>query len=136
MLPELGQIALILALVIASLQAALPLAGAHRGIAPWMAVARPPAHAQVPLVGTPIVAPPLPADVIARVLGVMGLVSIGFLAFLIFTSNPFERLLPAVAEGRDLNPLLQDVGMIIPPAMLHFGYVGVAVPLRVAVRGL
>src|SRR5690606_41992242 len=55
----------------------------------------------------------LPAQVIARVLGVMGIVSVGFLAFLIFTSNPFDRLLPAAAEGRDLNPLLQDPGMII-----------------------
>ena len=63
-------------------------------------------------------------DVIARVLGVMGIISFGFLAFLIFTSNPFARLLPAVAEGRDLNPLLQDPGMIIHPPMLYIGYVG------------
>src|SRR3546814_18443150 len=74
--------------------------------------------------------------VIARVLGVMGVVSIGFLAFLIFTSNPFERLLPAVVEGRDLNPLLQDPGMIIHPPMLYFGYVGFSVPFAFAIAAL
>ena len=72
---------------------------------------------------------------IARVLGVMGVVSVGFLAFLIFTSNPFERLLPAVAEGRDLNPLLQDPGMIIHPPMLYLGYVGFLGAVRVRDRG-
>ena len=77
----------------------------------------------------------LPTDVIARVLGVMGVVSVGFLAFLIFTSNPFERLLPAAAEGRDLNPLLQDPGMIIHPPMLYIGYVGFLGAVRVRDRG-
>ncbi|MGH8635246.1 MAG: cytochrome c biogenesis protein CcsA, partial [Burkholderiales bacterium] len=57
----------------------------------------------------------LPGDVVARVLGVMGLVSVGFLAFLLFTSNPFDRLLPAAPDGRDLNPLLQDPGMVFHP---------------------
>src|SRR5690606_30189479 len=61
----------------------------------------------------------LPDPVMARVLGVIGLVAIGFLSFLVFTSNPFERLLPAAAEGHDLNPLLQDPGMIIHPPMLY-----------------
>ena len=194
MLPELGQIALVLALVIATVQAAVPLAGAHAGIAPMMAVARPAAYAQLLLVGlayailtygfvtqdfsvqyvaensnsllpmlyrytavwgshegslllwalvlslwTAAVARfshALPASVVARVLGVMGVVAIGFLAFLIFTSNPFERLLPAVVEGRDLNPLLQDPGMIIHPPMLYFGYVGFAVPFAFAIAAL
>ncbi len=194
MFPELGQVALILALLIAALQAALPLVGAQRGIGPWMAVARPAAYAQLALVGIAYViltwgfvnqdfslryvaensnsllpmvyrytavwgahegslllwalvlalwtaavarfSQRLPMPVIARVLGVMGVVSIGFLAFLIFTSNPFERLLPAVAEGRDLNPLLQDPGMIIHPPMLYFGYVGFAVPFAFAIAAL
>jgi cytochrome c-type biogenesis protein CcmF len=78
----------------------------------------------------------LPDEVIARVLGVMGLVSVGFLAFLLFTSNPFERVLPAALEGRDLNPLLQDPGMIIHPPMLYVGYVGFSVPFAFAIAAL
>ncbi|MFT3756119.1 MAG: heme lyase CcmF/NrfE family subunit [Pseudoxanthomonas sp.] len=194
MLPELGQIALILALLVALLQALLPLAGAQRGKVAWMAVARPAAHAQLcavlasfviltvafiqqdfsvryvaensnsllPLVyrytavwgshegslllwalvlslWTAAVAEfsrALPERVVARVLGVMGIVAVGFLSFLIFTSNPFERLLPAAAEGRDLNPLLQDPGMIIHPPMLYIGYVGFAVPFAFAIAAL
>lgn len=194
MLPELGQFALVLALLVAALQAVLPLAGAQRGIGAWMAVARPAAFAQFALVTfafgvltygfvsmdfsikyvatnsnsllpmmyrytavwgshegslllwalilsvwTAAVArfsQRLPAEVIARVLGVMGAVAFGFLAFLIFTSNPFERLLPAVAEGRDLNPLLQDPGMIIHPPMLYLGYVGFSVPFAFAIAAL
>jgi cytochrome c-type biogenesis protein CcmF len=66
----------------------------------------------------------------------MGFISVGFLAFLIFTSNPFARLLPAVAEGRDLNPLLQDPGMIIHPPMLYLGYVGFSVPFAFAIAAL
>ena len=194
MLPELGQIALVLALLVAALQAALPLAGAHRGRAGWMAVARPAAYAQLGLVAlafalltwgfvsrdfslqyvaensnsllplhyrftavwgahegsllmwtlvlagwTAAVARfsrTLPDTVSARVLGVMGVVAVGFLAFLVFTSNPFLRLLPAVAEGRDLNPLLQDPGMIIHPPMLYLGYVGFMVPFAFAIAAL
>ena len=194
MLPELGQVALLLALLVAVLQAALPLVGAQRGIAPWIAVARPSAYAQLALVAlafailthafvvqdfsvqyvaensnsllpwyyrytavwgahegslllwalilavwTALVARfsrRLPGEVIARVLGVMGLISVGFLAFLIFTSNPFARLLPAAAEGRDLNPLLQDPGMIIHPPMLYLGYVGFSVPFAFAIAAL
>jgi cytochrome c-type biogenesis protein CcmF len=78
----------------------------------------------------------LPMPVVARVLGVLGVVAVGFLAFLIFTSNPFERLLPAAAEGRDLNPLLQDPGMIIHPPMLYLGYVGFSVPFAFAIAAL
>ena len=194
MLPELGQVALLLALLVASLQALLPLAGAQRGIDAWMAVARPSAYAQLGLIGLafgiltwgfvtqdfsqryiatnsnsllPLVyrytavwgahegslllwalvlavwtaavarfSRALPMNVVARVLGVMGVVSAGFLAFLIFTSNPFERLLPAAVEGRDLNPLLQDPGMIIHPPMLYAGYVGFAVPFAFAIAAL
>jgi cytochrome c-type biogenesis protein CcmF len=194
LLPELGQIALILALLVAALQVALPLAGAHRGIASWMAVARPAAYMQLALVGSafailtyafvthdfsvqyvavnsnsllPLVyrftavwgahegslllwalilsiwtaavamfSKSLPPTVIARVLGVMGVVAFGFLAFLIFTSNPFARLLPAAVEGRDLNPLLQDPGMIIHPPMLYLGYVGFSVPFAFAIAAL
>jgi len=69
----------------------------------------------------------LPDETVARVLGVLGLISVGFLAFLLFTSNPFDRLLPAAPDGRDLNPLLQDFGMIIHPPLLYMGYVGFSV---------
>ena len=194
LLPELGQIALILALLVAALQALLPLLGARRGIAPLMALARPAAFLQLALVGLafailthgfvvqdfslryvaensnsllPMVyrytavwgahegslllwalilalwtaavaqfSKALPMPVVARVLGVMGVVAIGVLAFVIFTSNPFERLLPAAAEGRDLNPLLQDPGMIIHPPMLYLGYVGFSVPFAFAIAAL
>ncbi len=78
----------------------------------------------------------LPDTVRARVLGVMGLVSLGFIAFLFFTSNPFARLLPAPLEGRDLNPLLQDPGLIIHPPMLYIGYVGFTVPFAFAIAAL
>ena len=193
-LPELGQIALILALLVAALQALLPLLGAQRGIAPLMELARPAAFLQLALVGLafailthgfvvqdfslryvaensnsllPMVyrytavwgahegslllwalilalwtaavaqfSKALPMPVVARVLGVMGVVSIGFLSFLIVTRNPFERLLPAAAEGRDLNPLLQDPGMIIHPPMLYLGYVGFSVPFAFAIAAL
>jgi cytochrome c-type biogenesis protein CcmF len=78
----------------------------------------------------------LPEEMTARVLGVMGLVSAGFLAFMLFTSNPFDRLLPAAADGRDLNPLLQDPGMVIHPPMLYMGYVGFSVAFAFAVAAL
>jgi cytochrome c-type biogenesis protein CcmF len=193
-LPELGQLALVLALLVAALQAILPLSGAHRGLASWMAVARPAAYAQLLLVASAFAilmhgfvtqdfslryvaqnsnsllpwfyrctavwgahegslllwalilalwtgavarfSRRLPDEVVARVLGVMGLIAVGFLAFLIFTSNPFERLLPAAAEGRDLNPLLQDPGMIVHPPMLYLGYVGFSVPFAFAIAAL
>jgi cytochrome c-type biogenesis protein CcmF len=79
---------------------------------------------------------PLDAPTRARVLGVMGLVSCGFLLFTLFTSNPFERLLPAPPDGRDLNPLLQDPGMAIHPPMLYMGYVGFVVAFAFAVAAL
>ena len=194
MFPELGQFALLLALVVACVQTLLPLVGAQRGIAAWMDVARPAAYAQLLCLGFAFVAlthafvtqdfsvryvasnsnsllpmayrfsavwgshegslllwalvlalwtgavaafsRSLPRHVVARVLGVMGVVAVGFLAFLIFTSNPFERLLPEAAEGRDLNPLLQDPGLIIHPPMLYAGYVGFAVPFAFAIAAL
>ena len=194
MLPELGQILLVTALLMAVLQTALPLWGAHRGRATWMAVARPAAYAQLALLlgafgvltaafvtqdfsvryvaensnsllplayrysavwgahegslllwalvlalwcgAVALWSKRLPTEVSARVLGVLGIISIGFLAFLIFTSNPFARLLPAPLEGRDLNPLLQDPGLIIHPPMLYIGYVGFAVPFAFAIAAL
>ena len=72
----------------------------------------------------------------ARVLGVMGLVSIGFILFLLFTSNPFARLFPAPPEGRDLNPLLQDPGLAIHPPMLYMGYVGFSVAFAFSIAAL
>ncbi|MGY4516366.1 heme lyase CcmF/NrfE family subunit [Lysobacter sp. HA18] len=194
MLPEIGQLALLLAFVVAIAQATLPLIGAHRGIGAWMDLARPTAYAQLGCIAiafgvltyafvtqdfsvkyvasnsnsllpmpyrfsavwgshegslllwalvlalwTGAVATfsgALPRHVVARVIGVMGIVAVGFLAFLIFTSNPFVRLLPAVIEGRDLNPLLQDPGLIIHPPMLYTGYVGFSVPFAFAIAAL
>jgi cytochrome c-type biogenesis protein CcmF len=194
MLGELGHFALVLALLVVLLQAALPLLGAQRGNATWMAVARPAAYAQLLLVAIafavlthafvvqdrsfeyvaqnsnsllPLVyrytavwgahegslllwllvlalwtgavarfSRALPADVVARVLGALGIVSLGFLSLLLFTSDPFERLLPMPAEGVDLNPLLQDPGMVAHPPMLYVGYVGFAVPFAFAIAAL
>ncbi|TYT24828.1 heme lyase CcmF/NrfE family subunit [Luteimonas viscosa] len=194
MLPELGQVALLLALLAALLQSVLPLAGAAGGRPAWMAVARPSAYAQLALLLFAYVAltaafvqqdfsvkyvadnsnsllpmvyrytavwgshegslllwvlmlgvwnaavalwsRQLPEVVVARVLGVIGLVAIGFLSFMIFTSNPFERLLPAAPEGHDLNPLLQDPGMIIHPPILYVGYIGFVVPFAFAIAAL
>ena len=73
---------------------------------------------------------------VARVLGVLGLVMVGLLLFVLFTSNPFTRLLPAAENGRDLNPLLQDPGLIFHPPMLYMGYVGFAVAFAFAIAAL
>ncbi|WP_374691125.1 heme lyase CcmF/NrfE family subunit [Accumulibacter sp.] len=78
----------------------------------------------------------LPDHMVARVLGVLGLVSAGFLLFILLTSNPFERLLPGAEEGRDLNPLLQDPGLIFHPPMLYMGYVGFSVAFAFAIAAL
>jgi len=78
----------------------------------------------------------LPLDMVARVIGVLGLISVGFLLFILTTSNPFERLLPAALDGKDLNPLLQDPGLVIHPPMLYMGYVGMAVAFAFAVSAL
>ena len=79
----------------------------------------------------------LPTVVLARVLAVMGLIAVGFLSFSLFTSNPFERLLPGIpADGNDLNPLLQDPGLIIHPPLLYMGYVGFSVAFAFAIAAL
>jgi len=78
----------------------------------------------------------LPLDMVARVLSVLGLISVGFLLFILTTSSPFERLLPAALDGRDLNPLLQDPGLVIHPPMLYMGYVGMSVAFAFAVAAL
>ena len=196
MIPELGQFALLLALGVALVQGTLPLVGAARGRADWMALARPgragavragrarlrlPARAPSSATtsrcstspATPTRALPLPyrfaavwggarrlaaaVDADARRAGRVavarfsrhlpddgggahprrdGLVSVGFLLFMLLTSNPFERLLPAAADGRDLNPLLQDPGMVIHPPMLYMGYVGFSVAFAFAIAAL
>ncbi len=194
MIPELGQVALVVALCLALAQGTLPLLGAANGNAAWIALARPAARGQflciafafgclgwsfisndfsvlnvatnsnsnLPLhyriaatwgshegslllwtlmltgwgVAVSIFSRRLPDEMVARVLAVMGLVGVGFLAFMLFTSNPFDRLLPAAADGRDLNPLLQDAGMVIHPPMLYMGYVGFSVVFAFAVAAL
>ncbi|MDC0662130.1 heme lyase CcmF/NrfE family subunit [Marinobacter sp. SS21] len=79
----------------------------------------------------------LPSVMIAQVLAVMGMVTVGFLLFILITSNPFERLLPNVpADGADLNPLLQDFGLIVHPPMLYMGYVGFSVAFAFAIAAL
>ncbi len=78
----------------------------------------------------------VPETTLARVLGVMGLISIGFILFLLLTSNPFERLFPAAIEGGDLNPLLQDPGLAIHPPMLYMGYVGFSVAFAFSIAAL
>ena len=78
----------------------------------------------------------LPDAMRARILGVMGLVSLGFLLFMLTVSNPFERLIPAAPDGRDLNPLLQDPGMVMHPPMLYMGYVGFSVAFAFAIAAL
>lgn len=79
----------------------------------------------------------LPLDMRARVLAVMGMIATGFLLFVLFTSNPFERVLPfRPLEGNDLNPLLQDFGLIVHPPMLYMGYVGFSVAFAFAIAAL
>ena len=194
MIPEIGQIALILALCMAVTQATFPLIGAARSIPSWIDLARPLSLAQLlfvliaflclvasfvnndfsvayfahntnnkkPLVyrisavwgghegsillwsfvlslwsgAVALLSRSIPGNMIARVLGVMGLVSAGFLLFMLFTSNPFERLWPIPFDGRDLNPLLQDPGMAIHPPMLYMGYVGFSVAFAFAIAAM
>jgi len=79
----------------------------------------------------------LPQDIVARVLGVMGIISVGFILFTLMTSSPFERHLPRFPqEGGDLNPLLQDIGLILHPPMLYMGYVGFSVAFAFAIAAL
>jgi cytochrome c-type biogenesis protein CcmF len=194
MIPEIGQFALILALLLAITQTTLPLIGAARGNQSWIAVAVPAGQAQfifvsiaicclgysfitndfsvlnvatnsnsrLPLhyrlaatwgshegslllwtfmlglwtVAVSLFSRHLPAQMVARVLGVMGFISVGFLLFMLLTSNPFERLFPAAPDGRDLNPLLQDPAMVAHPPMLYMGYVGFSVAFAFAISAL
>ena len=194
MTPELGHLALILAFLVALTQGVLPILGAHRGNAAWVALARPAAQTQFVLVAfafgcltsaflandfsvtyvaehsnskLPTVyraaavwgghegslllwllmlngwtlavsffSRQLPQAMVARVIGVLGLVAAGFLSFILLTSNPFERLLPAAADGQDLNPLLQDPGLVFHPPMLYMGYVGFSVAFAFALAAL
>jgi cytochrome c-type biogenesis protein CcmF len=78
----------------------------------------------------------LPQPVLARILSVMGLIAVGFLLFMLVTSNPFDRLFPVPADGRDLNPLLQDMGMVTHPPLLYMGYVGFSVAFAFAIAAL
>jgi cytochrome c-type biogenesis protein CcmF len=78
----------------------------------------------------------LPEEMVARVLGVMGWIAVGFILFMLLTSNPFDRLLPAAADGQELNPLLQDPGLVIHPPMLYMGYVGFSVAFAFAIAAL
>src|ERR1043166_5893165 len=194
MIPEIGQFALILALMVAITLAVLPQIGAARGIPQLIALARPAAHAQfffvliafgclgysfitndssvlnvasnsnsqLPLhyrlaatwgshegslllwtfmltiwmVAVTLFSRHLPGEIVARVLAVMASISIGFLLFMLLTSNPFTRLVPAAPDGRDLNPLLQDPAMVAHPPMLYMGYVGMSVVFAFAISAL
>jgi cytochrome c-type biogenesis protein CcmF len=78
----------------------------------------------------------LPLTMVARVLSVMGMISIGFMLFMLLTSNPFDRTFPIPAEGRELNPMLQDPGLAIHPPMLYMGYVGFSVAFAFAIAAL
>ena len=194
MIPEFGHFALILALGLALIQASVPMLGAARQRADWMALARPAAVGQFVFVaaafvvlahafytddfsvsyvalnsntalptpykiaavwgshegslllwililslwtlGVAATSRGLPEAFAARVLGVLGLVSVGMLLFTLLTSNPFDRVFPAPADGNDLNPLLQDPGLVMHPPILYMGYVGLAVPFAFAVAAL
>ena len=194
MVPEIGQFALIIALLLALTQATLPLVGASRGTQSWIALAAPAGQAQfiflaiafsclgysfitndfsvlnvatnsnsqLPLhyrlaatwgshegslllwtlmlglwtVAVTLFSRHLPEEMVARVLGVMGIVSVGFLLFMLLTSNPFTRLFPVPPDGRDLNPLLQDPAMVAHPPMLYMGYVGFSVAFAFAISAL
>src|SRR5215469_3671533 len=194
MIPELGQFALILALLLAAVQCVLPILGAARNNAALIAVARPAVAGQAVFVvlafgiltyafvtqdfsvayvsqnsnlslpwyyrfpavwgahegslllwililniWTVAVATfsrHLPDALMARVLGVLGFISFGFLLFTIATSNPFARHVPALADGNDLNPILQDPGLIMHPPMLYTGYVGFSVAFAFAIAAL
>jgi cytochrome c-type biogenesis protein CcmF len=194
MTPELGQLALILALLLALAQSVLPLIGAWRGNRALMAVARPAATGQAVFVALAfailvaaflrfdfsvqyvaansnlqlpwyyriaavwgahegsmllwvlilnawtvaliLFSRRLPDVFLARVIGVLGIISTGFLCFILFTSNPFARLLPMPPDGADLNPILQDPGMTFHPPVLYMGYVGFSVAFAFSIAAL
>jgi cytochrome c-type biogenesis protein CcmF len=194
MIPEIGQFALIIALLLAVTQSTFPLIGAARGNRSLIALAAPAGQAQfifvviafgclaysfitndfsvlnvatnsnsrLPLhyrlaaswgshegslllwtlmlalwtVAVSLFSRHLPDEMVARVLSIMGLISVGFLLFMLLTSNPFARLIPAAPDGRDLNPLLQDPAMVAHPPMLYMGYVGFSVAFAFALAAL
>jgi cytochrome c-type biogenesis protein CcmF len=79
----------------------------------------------------------LPDEILIRTLSVLGWIAVGFLLFILLTSNPFARLLPNIPNnGRDLNPLLQDIGFLFHPPVLYMGYVGFSVPFALAISTL
>ncbi len=79
----------------------------------------------------------LPLEMVARVLAIIGMVGVALMAFILITSNPFNRILPDFPlDGADLNPLLQDIGLIVHPPILYMGYVGFTVPFAFAMAGL
>lgn len=88
------------------------------------------------MVGVSVFSRQLPDVMVARVLGVLAWVAVGFMLFMLITSNPFLRLDEPAADGRDLNPLLQDPGLVFHPPMLYMGYVGMAIPYAFAVAAL
>ncbi|MDR2013007.1 MAG: heme lyase CcmF/NrfE family subunit, partial [Rhodanobacter sp.] len=194
MIPELGQLALILALLLSAAQCVLPILGAHTGNRALMAVARPAAAGQAVFVvlafailahtfvtkdfsvhyvtsnsnsllpwyyrfsavwgahegslllwalilnfWTVAVAAfsrHLPEAFMARVIGVLGFIGFGFLLFMVWTSNPFARELPVPVDGNDLNPMLQDPGLVMHPPTLYMGYVGFSVAFAFAIASL
>lgn len=194
MIAEIGHFALVMALCTSIVQGLLPLIGAQRGRADWVALARPASQAtfvllvlsylalswcfyandfsvayvaahsntQLPLLyrlsavwggheGSLLLwvlllggwsflvaqlSRVLDAVMVARVIAVLGLIAIGLLLFVLFTSNPFDRLFPIPREGRDLNPLLQDPGLVFHPPMLYMGYVGFSVAFAFAIASL
>jgi cytochrome c-type biogenesis protein CcmF len=194
MIAEVGHYALVLALIVAIVQATVPLVGAHRGDAAWIALARPAAVFQLLLIGLSFAALTqayvtsdfsllnvasnshsakpmlykisgvwgnhegslllwvlilalfgaavavaggnLPRPFQARVLAVQAMIAIGFLAFMLWTSNPFERLVPPPSNGQGLNPLLQDPGLAFHPPFLYLGYVGLSMAFSFAVAAL
>jgi cytochrome c-type biogenesis protein CcmF len=78
----------------------------------------------------------LPDVMVSRVLGVLALIAVGFMLFMLLTSSPFDRLMQIPVEGRDLNPLLQDPGLVFHPPMLYMGYVGMAIPFAFSIAAL
>ncbi len=86
--------------------------------------------------GVAVFSKSLPNAMVSRVLAVMGVIAVGFMLFILLTSNPFDRLFPAPFDGADLNPLLQDPALIIHPPMLYMGYVGFSVPFGFAIAAM
>ena len=79
----------------------------------------------------------LPREMVARVLAIIGMVGVALMSFILMTSNPFNRILPDFPlDGADLNPLLQDIGLIVHPPILYMGYVGFTVPFAFAMAAL